>query len=129
MTDVTAMEALTDQILPSTTNDRGRVQEERLVDARDSRQHLVGHQQPGSRRSSRLSALSQITPVATSSYPPPAVLVAPPMHYWLVEVVVAHIYVLTGRNLQNVDVVGLSDPYLKVELGGQIVVSERVFDE
>ncbi|CDJ31452.1 C2 domain-containing protein, putative [Eimeria mitis] len=74
------------------------------------------------------SIASGASTVATAGYPPPAVLIAPPMHRWMEEVVVAHVYVLTARNLQNVDAIGMSDPYLKLQLGQQVVVSDRVFD-
>ncbi|KAL8431852.1 hypothetical protein ACSSS7_004981 [Eimeria intestinalis] len=69
--------------------------------------------------SSRPTSPSVNTSIGASGYPPPAVLIAPPMHHWLVEVVVVHVYVLTARNLQNVDTLSLSDPYLKVQLGQQ----------
>ncbi|CDJ50656.1 C2 domain-containing protein, putative [Eimeria brunetti] len=74
------------------------------------------------------SIASSSSGVATTGYPPPAVLIAPPMHRWMEEVVVVHVYVLTARNLQNVDAIGMSDPYLKLQLGQQVVVSDRVFD-
>ncbi|KAL8269292.1 hypothetical protein Esti_006782 [Eimeria stiedai] len=85
-------------------------------------------QQPESALSSRPTSPSLGTSIGVSGYPPPAVLIAPPMHHWLVEVVVVHVYVLTARNLQNVDTLSLSDPYLKVQLGQQQVISEKVFD-
>ena len=83
-------------------------------------------QQPGRRKAPSIT--SDISGYATGGYPRPAVLIAPPMHRWMEEVVVVHVYVLTARNLQNVDAIGMSDPYLKLQLGQQVVVSERVFD-
>lgn len=98
----------------------------------ERRQHraCIGRpkQVPGSRQSPPASSPSLNTAVAASRYPPPSVLIAPPMHRWMEEVVVAHVYVLTARNLENVDAIGMSDPYLKLQLGQQLVVSDRVFD-
>ncbi|KAL8441926.1 hypothetical protein Emag_006804 [Eimeria magna] len=92
-------------------------------------EHFKQPQQlPESALSSRPTSPSLGTSAGASGYPPPAVLIAPPMHHWLVEVVVVHVYVLTARNLQNVDTLSLSDPYLKVQLGQQQVISEQVFD-
>lgn len=59
----------------------------------------------------------------------PVISIAPPMQRWVVETVVVHLYVLTGRNLLNVDLFGKSDPYLKVCLGDQTVISDNVFDK
>ncbi|CDI74310.1 C2 domain containing protein, related [Eimeria praecox] len=85
------------------------------------------HLQPsGNKKPSSIA--SGASGVATTGYPPPAVLIAPPMHRWMEEVVVVHVYVLTARNLQNVDAIGMSDPYLKLQLGQQHVISDRVFD-
>lgn len=59
----------------------------------------------------------------------PVISIAPPMQRWVVETVVIHLYVLTGRNLLNVDLFGKSDPYLKVCLGDQTIISDNVFDK
>ncbi|CBZ49741.1 hypothetical protein NCLIV_002280 [Neospora caninum Liverpool] len=58
----------------------------------------------------------------------PVVTLAPPMQRWVVQTVVVHAYILTGRNLLNVDWWGKSDPYLKLSIGDQTVTSDKVFD-
>nr|CAJ20273.1 hypothetical protein TgIa.0180 [Toxoplasma gondii RH] len=46
---------------------------------------------------------------------------------WIVQTVVVHAYILTGRNLLNVDWWGKSDPFLRLSIGDQAVTSEKVF--
>ncbi|KAL8454457.1 hypothetical protein Emed_000178 [Eimeria media] len=128
VTDVTMM----DQHLRNTPHSIHDASEEMSEDPRARHGSLERFKQPQqlpeSALSSRPTSPSLNTSTGTSGYPPPAVLIAPPMHHWLVEVVVVHVYVLTARNLQNVDTLSLSDPYLKVQLGQQQVISEKVFD-
>ncbi|EPR57782.1 C2 domain-containing protein [Toxoplasma gondii GAB2-2007-GAL-DOM2] len=57
----------------------------------------------------------------------PIVTIAPPMQRWIVQTVVVHAYILTGRNLLNVDWWGKSDPFLRLSIGDQAVTSEKVF--
>eukprot|EP00918_Siedleckia_nematoides_P016695 GHVU01035888.1.p1 GENE.GHVU01035888.1~~GHVU01035888.1.p1 ORF type:complete len:776 (+),score=178.96 GHVU01035888.1:159-2486(+) len=46
---------------------------------------------------------------------------------WTVENVMVHVYVLTARHLENVDVFGKSDPYLKIKIDQAEEVSDRIF--
>ncbi|CEM05827.1 unnamed protein product [Vitrella brassicaformis CCMP3155] len=48
---------------------------------------------------------------------------------WKEERVRVHLYVLTGRNLTNIDTFGKSDPFLEVSMAGKKVVSSKVFNE
>ncbi|KEP61237.1 UNVERIFIED_CONTAM: C2 domain-containing protein [Hammondia hammondi] len=57
----------------------------------------------------------------------PIVTIAPPMQGWIVQTVVVHAYILTGRNLLNVDWWWKSDPFLRLSIGDQAVTSEKVF--
>ncbi|KAL8427755.1 hypothetical protein Efla_004087 [Eimeria flavescens] len=129
VTDVTMMETRPLSAPMSITDGPEESSQTRALALREDVHHLRQPQQhPGSARSSRATSPSLGTSGWSSGYPPPAVIIAPPMHHWLVEVVVVHVYVLTARNLQNVDTLGSSDPYLKVQLGQQQVISETVFD-
>eukprot|EP00923_Selenidium_pygospionis_P002175 GHVN01003368.1.p1 GENE.GHVN01003368.1~~GHVN01003368.1.p1 ORF type:complete len:1143 (-),score=206.42 GHVN01003368.1:167-3478(-) len=68
-------------------------------------------------------AISQVSDLLAC----PAPLPAPPVHGWVVENVIVHIYVLTGRQLANVDMFGKSDPYLKISIAGNDETSPKVF--
>lgn len=120
VTDVTATnKALTDKTDVGAAKEPSQAVSE--TKALAQRQQLPGNKQASSNPADTNS-------LATSGYAPPDVLIAPPMHRWMEEVVVVHVYILTARNLQNVDTIGMSDPYLKLQVGQQVIVSDRVFD-
>ncbi|PFH31705.1 C2 domain-containing protein [Besnoitia besnoiti] len=73
------------------------------------------------------SSVSTRCSLETEERRTPRVTLAPPMQRWVVETVVVHVYVLTGRSLLNVDWFGKSDPYLRLCLADQTVVSDNVF--
>jgi len=50
----------------------------------------------------------------------------PIRQFWQVDTVVAHVYVLTGRNLENIDTFGKSDPYLNIETARASVKGKKV---